>query len=124
MKELTKAEQVVMNHLWELKRAYLKEIVSHYPKPAPAYTTISTVVNILVKKGFIGFETHGKSREYFPKVSKEQYTNHSLKGMVSSFFDNSLKDFASFFATKEELSLKDLKELRKLIDQQIKDRQK
>ena len=124
MKELTKAEHAVMGHLWELKKAYLKDIVNNYPKPAPAYTTVSTVVNILVKKGFIGFQTHGKSREYFPKVSKEQYTNHSVKGVLSSFFDNSLKNFASYFASKEELSVEDLKELRKLIDDQIKTRQK
>ncbi len=65
MKELTKAEEQLMQYLWELKSAYLKDIVEQYPEPRPAYTTISTVVNVLVKKGFIDYKTHGKVREYW-----------------------------------------------------------
>ncbi len=122
MKELTKAEEQLMQILWGLGKAYLKDIVEHYPEPAPAYTTISTVVNVLVKKGFIGFETHGKSREYYPVISKEKYTQQSMKGLMSSFFDNSAKKFASFFASQEELSVEELKAIRKLIDEQISQR--
>ena len=119
MKELTKAEEQLMHHLWELKKAYLKDIVDHYPEPAPAYTTISTVVNVLVKKGFIGFNLHGKSREYFPKISKENYTKQSIDGLMTNFFNNSAKQFASFFASSEEISVEELQEIRKLIDDQI-----
>ncbi|WP_424963402.1 BlaI/MecI/CopY family transcriptional regulator [Ekhidna sp.] len=122
MKELTKAEEQLMQILWGLEKAYLKDIVESYPEPAPAYTTISTVVNVLVKKGFIGFETHGKSREYFPLISKEKYTRQSMNGLMSSFFDNSAKKFASFFASQEELSVEELKAIRKLIDEQISQR--
>ncbi len=122
MKELTKAEEQLMHHLWELKKAYLKDIVEHYPEPAPAYTTISTVVNVLVKKGFIDFNLHGKSREYYPKVTKENYTKQSINGLVSNFFDNSAKQFASFFTTREDLSVEELQEIRKLIDEQIEKR--
>ncbi|MEQ9007717.1 MAG: BlaI/MecI/CopY family transcriptional regulator, partial [Ekhidna sp.] len=82
----------------------------------------STVVNVLVKKGFIGFETHGKSREYFPLISKEKYTRQSMNGLMSSFFDNSAKQFASFFASQKDLSVEELQEIRKLIDDQIKQR--
>ena len=122
MKELTKAEEQLMQILWGLEKAYLKDIVEQYPDPAPAYTTISTVVNVLVKKGFIGFETHGKSREYYPLISKEKYTRQSMNGLMSSFFDNSAKKFASFFASQEELSVEELKAIRKLIDEQISQR--
>ncbi|WP_425390450.1 BlaI/MecI/CopY family transcriptional regulator [Ekhidna sp.] len=122
MKELTKAEEQLMQILWGLEKAYLKDIVEQYPDPAPAYTTISTVVNVLVKKGFIGFETHGKSREYYPLISKEKYTRQSMNGLMSSFFDNSAKKFASFFASQEELSVEELKAIRKLIDEQITQR--
>ncbi|MEM6641395.1 MAG: BlaI/MecI/CopY family transcriptional regulator [Bacteroidota bacterium] len=122
MKELTKAEEQLMQYLWTLQKAYLKDIVEQYPEPAPAYTTISTVVNVLVKKGFIGFETHGKSREYFPILSKKKYTQQSMNGLMNNFFDNSAKKFASFFASQDELSVEELREIRKLIDEQIKQR--
>ncbi|WP_420316376.1 BlaI/MecI/CopY family transcriptional regulator [Ekhidna sp.] len=122
MKELTKAEEQLMQILWGLEKAYLKDIVEQYPEPAPAYTTISTVVNVLVKKGFVGFETHGKSREYYPLITKEKYTRQSMNGLMSSFFDNSAKKFASFFASQEELSVEELKAIRKLIDEQITQR--
>ncbi|MEQ9467656.1 MAG: BlaI/MecI/CopY family transcriptional regulator [Ekhidna sp.] len=122
MKELTKAEEQLMHYLWGLKKAYLKDIVEQYPEPAPAYTTISTVVNVLVKKGFIGFNTHGKSREYYPLISKEKYSRQSMKGLMSNFFDNSAKQFASFFTTQEDLSIEELQEIRKLIDEQIAQR--
>ena len=122
MKELTKAEEQLMHFLWTLKKAYLKDIVEQYPEPAPAYTTISTVVNVLVKKGFVGFETHGKSREYYPLISKDRYTRQSMKGLMTNFFDNSAKQFASFFASQEELTVEELQEIRKLIDDQITQR--
>ena len=119
MKELTKAEEQLMQILWALDKAYLKDIVNQYPDPAPAYTTISTVVNVLVKKGVVGFNTHGKSREYFPLISKEKYTRQSMRGLMNSFFDNSARKFASFFASQEELSVDELQEIRKMIDEQI-----
>ncbi|WP_436515341.1 BlaI/MecI/CopY family transcriptional regulator [Ekhidna sp. To15] len=122
MKELTKAEEQLMHYLWTLEKAYLKDIVEQYPEPAPAYTTISTVVNVLVKKGFIGFNTHGKSREYFALISKENYSQQSMNGLMSSFFDNSAKKFASFFTSQKDLSVEELQEIRKLIDEQIAQR--
>jgi predicted transcriptional regulator len=120
MKELTKAEEQLMRHLWKLKKAYLKDIVDQYDEPKPAYTTISTVVNVLVRKGIIGFDLHGKAKHYYPLISKEDYSNHSMKGLVSNFFNNSYKQFASFFTSRKELSVDELKEIRKMIDDEIK----
>lgn len=123
MKALTKAEEQVMKYLWELEKGYLKDIVAQYPDPAPAYTTVSTVVNVLVKKGFIGFETHGKSKEYSPLVAKEAYAKESLQGMVHTFFNDSPKQFASFFTQESELSVEELKELQDMIAAEIKKQQ-
>ncbi|MEQ9405166.1 MAG: BlaI/MecI/CopY family transcriptional regulator [Cyclobacteriaceae bacterium] len=122
MKELTKAEEQLMQYLWKLGKAYLKDIVEEYPEPRPAYTTISTVVNVLVKKGFIKYETFGKSREYRPALSKNKYTRQSFDGLLNNFFDNSTKQFASFFTRENELSVDELKEIRTLIDEQISKR--
>lgn len=119
MKELTKAEELLMKHLWKLSKAYLKDIVEEYEEPKPAYTTISTVINVLVKKGFVGFDLHGKARHYFPLVSKEEYTRQSMKGLVNSFFNNSYRQFASFFTSQKELSVEELEEIRKMIDSEI-----
>lgn len=111
-----------MQYLWKLGKAYLKDIVEEYPEPRPAYTTISTVVNVLVKKGFIKYETFGKSREYRPALSKNKYTRQSFDGLLNNFFDNSTKQFASFFTRENELSVDELKEIRTLIDEQISKR--
>lgn len=119
MKELTKAEEQLMQYLWKLKKAYLKDIVEEYPEPRPAYTTISTVVNVLVKKGIVAFETFGKAREYRPAVSKEKYTKQSFNGLMNNFFNNSTQQFASFFTKENKLSVDELKEIRALIDEQI-----
>jgi predicted transcriptional regulator len=120
MKELTKAEEQLMHYLWKLEKAYLKDIVEMYPEPRPAYTTISTVVNVLVKKGFVAFETYGKVREYRPELSKDKYTKQSFNGLMNNFFNNSTKQFASFFTRESKLSVDELKEIRTLIDDEIK----
>lgn len=123
MKALTKAEEQVMKYLWELGQGYLKDIVAQYDDPAPAYTTVSTVVNVLVKKGFIGFETHGKSKEYYPLVAKAEYARESMHGMMHTFFNDSPKQFASFFTQEGELSIDELRELQDMIATEIKKQQ-
>lgn len=120
MKELTKAEEQLMKYLWKLERAFLKDIVEQYPEPRPAYTTISTVVNVLVRKKMVNFKTFGKSREYFPTLSRQQYLTHSFKGLLSRFFEGSPKQFASFFASDQNLSIPELEDIRKMIDEEIK----
>lgn len=109
-----------MKYLWKLKTAYLKDIVSAYPAPCPAYTTVSTVVNVLVKKGFIGFETHGKSRAYHPLISQANYRKHAFGNMLNSFFNDSLSQFASFFTKENDMDIKELEEMKKMIEARIK----
>jgi predicted transcriptional regulator len=119
MKELTKAEEQVMQYLWELEKAFLKDIVEKFPEPKPAYTTVQTVVRVLTKKEFIGYETFGKTNQYFPLVQKKDYFRGHFKGVVNNFFNGSISNFASFFTDDKDLSLSELENMRQLIDSKI-----
>lgn len=119
-KSLTKAEEQVMQHLWDMERGFLKDIIEKFPAPRPAYTTVSTVIRVLVKKGFISFKTYGKINEYYPKVSKAEYFQRQVKPMLSNYFNGSASSFASYF-TNSKLNLTELEEIRKLIDSRIKE---
>jgi len=122
MKELTKAEEQIMQYVWKLEKGFLKDIVEQFPDPKPAYTTVSTVVRVLVKKGFIDYNTYGKVNEYFPKISKLAYTKAFFSGVFNSFFDKSASSFTSFFAKEADLSLTDLEEMKQILEQQIEAR--
>ena len=117
-KSLTKAEEQIMQYLWDLRKAFLKDIVEKFPEPRPAYTTVSTVIRVLVTKGFIGFKTYGKTNEYFPLIDKQKYFTSRLKPMVSNYL-NSPEAFASFF-TNDNLDLSEMEEIKKIVDQKIK----
>ncbi len=124
MKGLTKAEEQVMHHLWALKKAFLKDIVDAYQDPKPAYTTVSTVIRVLVKKKYIGFNTYGKTNEYYPLVSQEEYFSGFFKGFFARFFNNSATRFTSFFAKDNELTIDELEEMKQIIEQQIADKKR
>jgi predicted transcriptional regulator len=118
-KELTKAEEQVMQYLWNVQKGFLKDIVDQFPNPKPAYTTVSTVIRVLVRKGFIGYNTYGKINEYYPLVSKSDYFQNHVKSIIDHFFNGSAPEFASFFAN-EQLNLSELEEIQKLIEDKIK----
>ncbi|MCX2742735.1 BlaI/MecI/CopY family transcriptional regulator [Mangrovivirga sp. M17] len=119
MKELTKAEEQVMNIVWKLEKAFLKDVVDEFPEPKPAYTTISTVMRVLVKKEFIGYNTYGKVHEYFPKVSKEDYFKNHIGGVIKNFFDGSFNQFASFFTNSQNADVDELEEVKKMLENKI-----
>ena len=121
MQEMTKAEEQVMYFIWELKKSFLKDIVDAFPEPRPAYTTISTVIRVLVKKGFVGYNTYGKVHEYFPKVSRQVYFRKHVKTLINNHFNGSVVSFASFFTGDDAMDLDELEEIKLLIDQKIKD---
>lgn len=118
-KELTKAEEQVMQFLWKINKGFLKDIVDQFPAPKPAYTTVSTVIRVLVKKGFIGYNTYGKINEYYPLVSKSDYFQNHVKSIINNYFHGSTPEFASFFAN-DQLNLSELEEIKKLIEEKIK----
>ncbi len=113
MKELTKAEEEIMQVLWELESAFVKDIITKFPEPKPAYSTISTLVRILQQKGFVGHESHGQSHKYHPLISKEEYTSKFMTGFVKKYFSGSYQKMVSFFTKEENLSLNELEELLK-----------
>jgi BlaI family transcriptional regulator, penicillinase repressor len=111
MKELTRAEEQVMQVLWDIKKGFVKDILEKLPDPKPAYNTVSTIVRILEKKGFVSYQAYGKSHEYYPLVEKENYTRSYLRNFVGNYFGGSFQQLVSFFAKEENMDLKELDEL-------------
>ncbi len=124
MKQLTKAEEQIMQLLWDLKKAYVREILEKLPEPKPAYNTVSTIIRILEKKGFVGYTSFGKSHEYYPLVSKGSYRKSYFQGFVENYFGNSYKALTSFFANEQDLSIEELEELRNYLDKEIEKKNK
>ncbi|MFM7485378.1 MAG: BlaI/MecI/CopY family transcriptional regulator [Cytophagales bacterium] len=118
MKELTKAEDQIMQVLWKLKKAFVKDIVEQLPAPKPAYNTVSTIVRILEKKGFVGYTAYGKTHEYYPLIAKEKYTQFYLNNLVKGYFGGSFQNLVSFFASENKIAVQDIdllmKELREI----------
>ncbi len=111
MKELTKAEEQIMQLLWEQKKAFVKDIIEQMPNPKPAYNTVSTIIRILEKKGFIGHNAYGKTHEYFPLIDRKDYTRTYMKNFIRNYFSGSFQEMVSFFAKEDKMSLADLDEL-------------
>lgn len=122
MKELTKAEEQVMEYLWKLERAFVRDILDEFPEPKPAYTTVSTIVRILEKKELVGYTAFGKNYQYFPLVSKKEYAWLCFKGVLSKHFNSSVRRFASFFASDSKVSLSELEEMKELLEKEIEKR--
>ncbi len=111
MKQLTKAEEEVMQLLWKLERANVAAIINELPEPKPAYNTVSTIVRILEDKGFAGHEKVGKGHIYFPLLQKSEYSNQSINKLVDGYFQGSFKSMVSFFMKKNDISLSELEEI-------------
>ena len=111
MKELTKAEEQVMQLLWNLEKAFVKDIIEEMPVPKPAYNTVSKIVRILEKKGFVGHNAYGKTHEYFPLISRKEYTRSFMKNFMRNYFSGSFQEMVSFFAKEDNMSLSELDEL-------------
>lgn len=116
IKELTRAEEQIMQVLWQLEKAFVKEVIDELPLPKPAYNTVSTFIRILETKGFIGHNSFGKSHQYYPLISKEEYQNFSADKLLTGYFDNSVERMFSFFVEKEKIDLKEADEILKLIE--------
>lgn len=116
IKELTKAELNIMQIIWGGDGMFLAQIYEQIEEPRPAYTTVSTIVRILVKKEFISYKSYGKSNSYFPLVSKEEYANSAMNRMKMNFFGGSISNMLSFCAKREQLSKSEIEELRELLN--------
>jgi len=116
IKELTKAEEQVMQILWQLNEAIVKDIIEQIPEPKPAYNTVSTVVRVLEGKGFVDHKAYGNSHVYFPIISEAEYKKFTFDKMMKSYFNDSYKSLVSFIADEKKLDINELDELTKLID--------
>lgn len=115
MQKLAKREEQIMQVLWELKKAFVKEIVEVFPEPKPHINTISTMVRILEDKGFIGHNAFGKSHQYFPIITKEEYQKTAVGDVLGKYFDNSYSKMVTYFAQQENISENELEEILKMI---------
>ena len=115
--ELTRAELEVMQILWRIERGVVHAIIDEMEEPRPAYNTISTGVRILEKKGFVGHKAYGKTHEYYPTVTKEEYTSRYMTTVLDNFFDGSLSRLVSFFSSERDLSTEELDELMRIINE-------
>ena len=122
MKALNKSELELLRYLWEIEKGFLKDIVQQYPEPRPAYTTIATLLTRMCKKKYVGFNRLGRDKQYYPLLQKNSYFTGQLKNMVHQFFNDSATQFASFFTKSTDMTVEELNELQKIIDQQIADK--
>ncbi len=123
MKELTKAEEQVMQVLWQIEKGFVNDILEHYKDPKPAYNTVSTIVRILEKKGFVSHHSFGKTHQYYPLMTKKEYTQKYFKGFMKNYFSNSYQALASFLSNDKNISIEDLEEMKNLMESEI-DKQK
>lgn len=122
--QLTSTEEQLMEHLWNLKKGFMKDLLECYPEPKPASTTVATLLKRMVDKKFVGYTLISNNRQYLPLVKKEDYFSKHVNGLIKNFFNDSASQFASFFTKETNLTESELLELQKIIDVQLKEKQK
>jgi len=123
MKKLTKAEEQVMQILWDLEEGLVKDVIKEFPDPKPAYNTVSTVIRVLEKKGFIEHKAYGTTYVYFPKVRKQEYAKIHFMDFMKDYFNDSFPQMATFFAREKNMSIHEMEEILKLTEEEIKKNQ-
>ena len=121
---LSKTEEQLMEYLWQLEKAFFKDLVDCFPEPKPAITTVSTLIKRMIDKGFVNHKLYGNSREYYPLVTKTDYFAKQVNRIIKNNFNNSAMQFASFFTKATNLTPDQLQELRKIVDQEILNKRK
>jgi len=120
MEKLTNKEEEIMHVLWQLKKAFVKEVVAELPDPKPHYNTVSTMIRNMEEKGFIKHKVFGNTYQYYPDISKEAYRKKFMQKTIQQYFENSYKNVVSFFAKEEKISVEELKEIISLIEKKDK----
>ncbi|GAB2519322.1 BlaI/MecI/CopY family transcriptional regulator [Spirosoma aerophilum] len=118
IRDLTKAEEEIMRVLWQLQKGFVKDVLAELPEPKPAYNTVSTIIRILEKKELVGYRAYGKTHEYYPLISEEEYRRFQTDQLMANYFDNSLKKLVSFFVQDKNISLSEADEIIKLLNKQ------
>ena len=124
MAALTKAEERIMQILWDLERGFIKDILEKFPEPRPPYNTVSTIVRVLVKKGIVSYKSYGGSYQYYPMITKDEYSDEQMNRLMKNYFNDSLKQVVSFFSNKEDLDIKEVDEVVQMLEQIREDKKK
>lgn len=124
MKEITKAQEEILRTLWEVGEGVVTDVIDKLPEPKPAYNTVSTVIKVLEKKGYVSHKVYGKTHVYYPIVSRDEYARNTIKISFNELFDNSLNQVVSFFVKEDKVSLKELEELKNFIEAEIQKQKK
>jgi predicted transcriptional regulator len=119
MKQLTKAEEQIMQILWDLKEGVVKEVVDEFDEPKPAYTTVATVLKVLEKKEFVSHKTIGNTHLFFPAVTKKEYTKFQFGSLLKDYFNGSFPKMATFFAKENNISISELEEMLKITESEL-----
>ena len=117
MVTLTKAEEKIMKILWGIGEGFIKDIIEQYPDPKPPYNSVSTIVRVLVQKEIVGFKAYGNTHQYFPRITKEEYSKGQLSRLVRDYYNNSLTEVVNFFSESKKLDEKELDEVMKMLEE-------
>lgn len=118
MEKLTNKEEEIMHIIWKLEKAFVKDVLAEIKDDKPHYNTLSTIIRNLEEKAYVGYNAYGKTHQYFPIVSKEDYKKRFMTVAIDNYFNNSYKNVVSFFAKEEKISVEELKEIIALIENQ------
>lgn len=113
--ELTKAEEQIMQILWKTEKAFIKDILEHFDDPKPAYTTVATIVKILEKKGFVSYKAYGNAYQFYPLITKTDYSKAHVNSIFKRYFKSSIKDVVSFFTDNNKVQVNDIDEAIKVL---------
>ncbi len=122
MKEITKAQEDLLKALWEIKEGAISDVLDSLEEPKPAYNTVATVIKVLEKKGYVSHKTYGKTHVYFAVVSKKDYAQHLLKDTFKGLFNGSLNLMVSSFVKNKDVSLRELEELKEMLEKEIENK--
>lgn len=117
MQELTKAEERIMQILWDIEKGFVKDIIEHFPNPKPPYNTVSTIIRILDQKGVVGHKSYGNSYQYYPLISKEEYSHKFMKKFVKNYFENSFGNLVHFFSKQPDLDVEEVDQVIKMLEE-------
>jgi BlaI family penicillinase repressor len=116
IKDLTKAEEQIMQVLWQIEQGFVKDVIDILPDPKPAYNTVSTIIRILEVKGFVAHNSFGKAHQYYALITKEDYKRHATEKLLGNYFENSVESMFSFFVKEDKIDLSDVDEILKMIN--------
>lgn len=115
--ELTKAEERIMQILWGIEKGFVKDIIEHFPDPKPPYNSVSTIIRILDQKGIVGHKSYGNSYQYYPLITKEQYTQKFMKKFMKNYFGNSFKKMVHFFSNNQNIDIEEVDQIIELLEE-------